>query len=768
MELIESSHTLRYHLYHSLLADLENLHYHLCTTDISSSSKTTLKDHIHTFTWETPSECERVSSSIISKPWIWSQIQNCHKLNTAYEAVRKAVTHPKFLSHHVGLQDPTTVMSWLQSTKKKAVCSEEHEQHIQSLLGKIQENMVLSTNADEDNSQALFHMHFMLPVHDQALTTKWVQSFKPDAKEYEIYIAQHIIASHPKYTESECKQHVLQWKKQGLFYPLLLASKMVNQSDTLWPAIPTSDIPYDRNAQELIQHFKTTMYHYDVPNLKRLVALWSRCKDTTLCHYLAVQLDDVAINTRVKSDGPHCDFDLDQSLSKFPQFDLDERASHENAFRIWHTMKQAMMQALPPSLFLPCNIIQSKKITWGHPHLQLKLDVSNPEKPVLFFKPQNLGWIENNQSKVDRVHPALASKLQRSLCVLGEKLCHFDFAKSIVHPLLSSRALQERARDCPPLHLHEIDTHIDNYHFGNSLVTEMTPDTMPLCPVYSAYWDQVLQSVPSSQSISLQQPLHLLLWRLDTPQRAIITLDAKESPPYLRDKVLLTHKIPASDSTVAQVCSLSQPFNIAKDLMYILSKYADEHSMDKPSFYQVKKDNQQILNTNFIEALHSFVFEPLPKDKLTIIPYDTCTSGWDGKKGEIDARYAEMQFYPETGEIHRYRDWLALYMDKAKPLQARLALHQISLNQLFSIHMPWINNDETHAVQILSSDTIPFQILHGKSLKCVLDDHFLSKQSHAINKREMDTYVVSENELHCVYKTHEHQVHWIALQTKFL
>lgn len=603
--------------------------------------------------------------------------------------------------------------------------------------------------------RACFNVHRAVVKPERNLTQVLLeQHFSGPFVQYELDVCAYMLAD-PNLTYEGWISGFPAWRQSGLYYPLALASVYMPGSHSWLP----EEVHESRLAQAfgicLTSLNRPTEVEYHAQALHNLADAWST--DTTgTSDLLAGILDRLAVLMGVKSNGvpgKEGSFDLLCRLRDFTsEIRLCENA-HEQNFRAWHALKGAVERAFPPTL-LSAPLVQPKRETWGYPRLTLAVDFPPGAAPVVHFAEKTLGHVkpDNGSSAAYTYSPPFvkecmlhqtSQRIQDVLWRLGELVLSPDLAVCIYQPRLALATLGLNPTADPQTRLPEakhVLAHLDSC----AAPAEMTND-------YVAFTDTLCGLVPPIYTHYFPHPCTILMWRLDTPPRAIMFTGPSEElvDPYAQShhhlpKVLVNCKVP--HRPIGGIVKV--PYNSCEEtLRGCLKSFAAEGLASHPAntvlLAQLDGKGHRAPGEQVAPATCTTLAESVACFALTRpAKVSVCNLGescaW--KEDGIDPRYAEKQL-ADNG--FRYRDWTAMHVGKSTQ-QSRLASHLLRAECVHTTMLPWIQPDETVKWVRMSSSVSPDHVvtLQGKSLRHAVESRFI----HDLRMLPVDPGYVTERQ----------------------
>lgn len=546
----------------------------------------------------------------------------------------------------------------------------------------------------------LLQMHFQSSVWDKELTRFLVASMKENAREFEIYIAKYMIdhMEENKLNFQCFREEFLQWEKLGLCFPIILSVIFST----------TGRFDFCKTHDKDVVHWDSLLQTNDVGIMK--------------------EIDCMAVAMNVSGNSF---FSLQHSLDAFVELFHGKTI---DPFVLQQILPMKAAEFLPLSLFC----FQPKcQRNLGILSGCLKLERIE-DSGLIRFKPlHSLDWLERTDSEGsdDYLWSYFPTKIQNQWARLGALLSSDAFISCVLHPDQEMENLYH-TRDCLFPSLSDLERFNAGYQLVNSLGSHI--DTLPVCKKYTNYMQSlaILQSTERVRKLDI--PMHVMLWRLDVPQRKMVLLNNSKSKmlPYLREKNLLNENIPKNKNTIgAMHMCVKKPTSV--DIRQSIK-----------DFFKMNADH---IPNYFLESLHFFVHFPLDESNIVKGQLGERMS-WHQAASEnkgIDPRYTEIQ---ESLKHTRYRDWVALYSDERYTLQSRLAAHMLEITTLYARSLPCIDlsfdknsNKETQWVHVTSNYPVEFRVLQGSSYDLVKLLH--ANFSFDKKNKDQEMYILPDNKI---------------------
>ena len=546
----------------------------------------------------------------------------------------------------------------------------------------------------------LLQMHFHNTVWDKELTRFLVANIKKNAREFEIYIAKYII-DHMEEGEQSFErfcEEFLQWESLGLCFPIILAVMFST----------TGRFDFCKTHDKDVVHWRSLLQSNDVGTMK--------------------EIDSMAIAMNVSGNSL---FSLQDSIDKFVGLFYGKTL---DPFVLQQVLPTKAVEYLPLSLFL----FQPKhQRVLGIVSGCLQLERLEESGSIRFKPLHSLDWLDHtdNEGNEDYQWSFFPKKLQNQWVRLGSLLSSKEFITCVLQPEQSMENLYHMQDSVFPA-LSCLERFNAGYQMVNSLGNHL--DNLPVCKKYANYI-QSLSALQSTERVrKMDAPFHVMLWRLDVPQRKMVLLNNSEIRmlPYQREKNLLNENIPKNKNTIGamHMCVKKPTSNDIRQSMKDFFKMNSEHVPDY-----------------FLESFHFFVHFPLDEANILKGKLGERMS-WNQTASEnkgIDPRYTEIQESPKN---LRYRDWVALYSDDRYTLQSRLAAHSLEVDTLYARALPCIEfsldknaSKETKWVHVTSNHPIEFRVLQGSPFDLIKLLHV--NFSFDKKNKDQEMYILPNNEV---------------------
>lgn len=590
--------------------------------------------------------------------------------------------------------------------------------------------------------EAAFQAHRAIQRPDRKITQFLLhQHFPGLARTYEVDVCSCMLAR-PSLTYQAWLEEFPRWREAGLYYPLVLASIHM---PTLGFWVP-AQVHHTYVAASFLDCLESLRNpaadHTDL--LSQLARAWEA--DTTgTADVISGILDRLAVLMGVKSNGPN--FCLADALRDFsgsiPASDHGDPSAdmHAQNYRAWHSIRQRVESAFPPSL-LALPLVKPKRDTWGFHRLTLSVQ-STGSVPVVAFAERSLEHVTPEQDPQLLAHTyspphikecmlhQTSQRIQEVLWRLGEvatsphvSLCMLkpDVALASVGMPHSEQAHRKLASRM------QLGTVLNSMQGS-------PPQEQEAEECYGAYTRTLDAGMPTPVLHYLPQTARILLWRLDIPPRAILyvgsdpeRVDPRSESFYHLDKIMINTKVPhkavggisrVSRSTTEE-CARQAMRNYARTGLsthpantVLVTKSETESEVGERI-----KHTMPVTSTTLAESVASLSLAR-PTNFNTCLLGKSCS--W--QENGIDARYAEKQ---EAENGFRYRDWTAVHVGRSGTQQSRLASHVVQYDQVYTTVMPWfVNHGLTQWVHVTSTLCPDCKTLHGETLRQAVESRFM-------------------------------------------
>lgn len=673
----------------------------------------------------------------------WKLSNDLRVMSQYTRVLRDACQHNYFL---LG-SDTTCVerLEWFHSFAQptRPLC-ETATQSIGSFLGNC-----MSLAGHPSIKHAAFEAHRSIMKPDRELTQFLVeQHLARPCMEYELDVCAYMMAR-PTLTYEDWQVSFPQWRTLGLYYPLALASiYMPNLS--CWLPCDVHATKVGMSLQDCLRSFKYPAEDHSQA-LAKLAQDW---KDdmTGTSDVLAGILDRLAILMRVKSNGAPS-FALDEALEAFAKATpVAEQGQppetiHAQNYAAWHPMKRSIETTFPPSL-LAVPLVRPKRETWGYARLTLQVGESSP--PTVSFAECSLTHVKPKETKNNLAHTyhppfikecmlhQTSQRIQDVLWRLGEIATSPSVSACMLRPdlaLASLASLGLRSCEATPSQLGA-----DIGSVGKVLERmgsdKACPPDMEDC--YMTYTSALDSAIPQPSMHYLPSEKTILMWRLDTPPRAILYMgsgmdvDPRAEAQHHLEKVMVNAKVPhrpiggimqapqhATEDTLRSALRTFARDGLATHpANTVLVTQSDSDAAPGKPTKLAKQTVTPVTCTTLAEAVACFALTR-PSALTTLNIGESCAWKEDG----IDPRYAEKQ---TALNGFRFRDWTAMHVDKQGTQQSRLAAHAITYDCIYTTLIPWyLDEGAVKWVQMSSTLHPENRTLQGRSLRHAVESRFL-------------------------------------------
>lgn len=645
------------------------------------------------------------------------------------------------------------------------------------------------------NAEAAYNVLEGYVVPDRNMTRVVVSSLLPQAKEYDVTIAEHILESRPR-SFDEFQSQFLAWRAQGVYYPLKLAASFMPCAEQ-W--VGKGAMHEADEVQELLDGFNKSGFITD----ERLGDICDRMLDRTpaLRHSFCGLLDRVCVLMRVKSNGDGGE-PLDALLP--PLCFSQPLDSALNAGQSLYTrtllhcnmLKDNLEAGIPPSLLCP-SLYGLSKDGWGYPRMDLGVDGGR-----LTISTGKLKWMRKGTCPVHRVEAGLITGLQSDrfhdiLLRMGECATSSEISHLVLDPEYFAECLAGRV----------VPGNVGMYTDRDAIMATM-PVMVAASRGYRAAFATCIQRLkeclPPVYPQTFPSPLSLMAWRVDCPPRAILytgssgALDLQRTPPHVQPKTLLPEKM--QERTISGINVLSDTQDLRASMRSclvhdILTEHLDfadhpfhrvcvrarpDQAPPRVKFdfgHKAGSSNENGLPSRFSSrgapksSIRSSAHqcgkpepahqgskgpqpnEPEPAGSKGGAEYTTTTlaetvSVFTGPMAErhtevelhascpwdndhIDERYAETQ-RAENGL--RFRDWVTMYRHFDDVHRSRLASHHLEVTQLFHTHFPMAQSVKGYSwVSVASTLPAETRVLRHLGGKTRLEELKRSVENRFVN-----------------------------------
>jgi hypothetical protein len=622
--------------------------------------------------------------------------------------------------------------------------------------------------------EANFDLHRSVCGLERKFTQLLVeQHFPGPFKEYELDVCSFMLnqegMSYSKWVSS-----YPYWRESGMYYPLLLAAGYMPHLDH-WLPRDVHDCKLAcmwGNCLKALKKVHNTRAH--IQALQEASESW-KTNRTGCSDLLSSLLDRLCILMGVKSNavpgtGGFC---LASCLLKFSRDLKISQDIHEQNFGAWKILKRSVEQAFPPSI-LSAQLVKPKRDTWGYHTLTLA--VSDTQGPVVHFEENNLVHIQAHQLLSNAAYTynppfikecmlhQTSQRVQDVLWRLGELVTHPDVSGCMLHPELMRKRLG-LCQEYPVITESELYEWVTVDHVLNRMDFQEEPEDLK--ELYLGLMETLEQLMPVVITTYFPYPQSVLMWRLDTPSRAILyTGDCpSEVNPYSHSqhhlaKILVNTKVSSNSVGGIVGCPNSSDEENVRDCLKHFARHGlSTHPSNTVLLMQFDVESNRIQPitpvtcTTMAESVACFALTRPITASMSVC--NICESASWSKEG-IDPRYSEKQL-AENG--FRFRDWTAMHVGKCTQ-QSRLASHCISFDCLHVTAMPWIQSDDSIVWIKVATTVYPQTIvtLQGKSLGNAVECRFLhdlrmlpTKSGDKVEKHNCEIYNDSGNSVAVAY-----------------
>lgn len=543
--------------------------------------------------------------------------------------------------------------------------------------------------------RAAFEVHRRAPCSDRGLARLLTEAHFPDAREYEVDVADHLArqlgADYAGWLGAFAK-----WRGRGLYHPLALAARHIPDLHH-WLPEESWETPLGRSLGYCLRTLSGRATAREEEHaLRDLVGAWNH-DPSPAPQLLGGTLDRLAVLMGIKSNGRlgnPLDFRLAPALDAFPAaFSSGTEDMHERNYHAWRALRGSVEDTFPPSL-LSAPLVRPKRPTWGHPGLTLRYEggaLAFQERSLQIVGPAGAG---PNRAPIftpavarDCLQQQTSSRLQDILWRLGEIATDPQIALAMTCPWIAHASLRGELAGPPALQLREEVLHTLGWNTGPQQGRRVDPH-------YVDYTRALEAVLPPIRAVPQDPPVTALFWRLDIPPRAIVYLgggDPGAGKVHERPKVQLNAKV--HQRTIAGTVR-THPTASEADIRRALRAFAHEQLLEHPSNTVLVRRGRDpdgptavpLTHTTLTEALHCLALQP----PLHLV---SCPVGqsqpWEDTAA-IDPRYAEKQL---AANGFRYRDWVAMHVSRDGTQQSRLAAHAITFATLHTTKIPWLTDE---------------------------------------------------------------------------
>ena len=624
-----------------------------------------------------------------------------------------------------------------------------------------------------------FHCHRHMVCSDRDMTRLLLAEHFPSSSEYEVDVCMEMLRDRGL-SFDQWKDDFGRWREWGLAYPLAVAARAM-PSLGYW-------LPREVHQYPLAQEFNAALARVRAEGVRDPVVLSGLCEawgrdETHLGSLLGQTLDRLAVLMRVQSvnGSSQASRNLDEALEAF-QAKHPVQGMHALNRSMWVSLAADVQEAFPPSLLCPLLAAQHRS-SWGVPQLALE----TTEDGALGFRRTPLAWIDTsawefqhdrqvleetllNASAPGGPDEAYNCRIKDVLWRLGEVCTSPEVATCMLHPkgVLESiagrqpqQALKAQASKlAQPAQASKLAAHprddedfILSHMQGDMSHADTEPDYHRLTRTMDA-------AHPAQTVHRLREPVHLCMWRVDLPPRALVrelgsesggkssgfldselendTIKTEDTSLHSARRHIINHKL--ATPTRGAVHAAAAPMRVG-DLMDTVRRWTLTHWDTLLRSECIPHGGGRVTLTTLQEAVACFTGAPPPC--VTKAPLGQ-SSSWDHPG--IDARYAEHQ---EGANGFRYRDWVALHCSPTCTQQARLAAHCLSVKEWHVTQVPWLQADGS-VVWVKTVATLPIvsRTMRGDSLRQAVESRYMHDPQLLSVPCEDDTLTRSNVELY--------------------
>jgi hypothetical protein len=715
--------------------------------------------------WTVPGEGGAHPSPSLLVGSVWQQLNSLRVMAQYTRILSEMCEASPFLHGH-----PTTCVHGLQWFSRLAGPLAGPSAPARRTLEKTLDMFRSGRGGGMSREQAAFEVHRCLVCNDRGMTQTLLALHFPDSREYEVDVCAHML-TRPGLTYQQWLRDFPAWRAGGLYHPLVLAARSMPALDQWLPAEAhgsTLGLALTACLLLLPRTAMQTQGGVVVSALQGLADAWNRDESPARYHLTGL-LDRLAVLMGVKSNGRRIDpddFRLLPALASFPAFFTGDGAGadmHDNNFRAWRALRNAVEDTFPPSLL--CGpLVRPRRATWGYSRLSLDLSVA---PLALRFAQRSLDVVgpaaepqpqpQTPAGSRECLAQQTSARLQDVLWRLGEIVTSPEIALCMLYPRAAAASLEgvtdpalgtysDFVRE-RPLVLSQLDLPcVSGARLGaGPSANEHAAAAADVDPHYAAYTRRLEGIMPPVGSVRYDPPRRLLLWRLDTPARAILyagagddVQPASESQHRLL-KVLINSKVPhrtvggirqappgAGEECVRRALRAfaaaglpDHPANtVLARLSYAAADDAAQGDADPTATPTLAAQAIPLTCTTLAESVACFALRPAAK--VTACPIGQSVA-WTAAEG-IDPRYAERQ---EAANGLRFRDWVAMHVGAGGTQQSRLAAHVVEFDALHTTKIPWLSEAGLRWVRVAATAPPHNRTVHGATLRQAVESRFL-------------------------------------------
>ena len=586
--------------------------------------------------------------------------------------------------------------------------------------------------------EGLFKLQSNLALQDRDVTRLLLaESFPGDSslREFDVDVCGVMVDGGLSY--GEWAQEFPAWRSRGLHYVLGVAGRvMPRAADWLGggSAVDLSESAAAVAFMDLVGRAAGGARPGTLAEeVARVSSAWHADESGTGAA-LAGTLDRAAILMRVKSNGADVGYSLDRALEGFPSF--RGASAGASAFGVWHGIKSALEQSMPPCVLCKEYMRRARPRTWALP--RLTLEVQGADRGAIGMAQRRLepvsveSWRGGSHAWAEASGCQSAGRVLDLVARIGTLVLSPDMCSAMAHGagclprlgmgmslratalrdemLSGSRSLRAGASDFDARE-EAFGGHVAGLEgFAPSVRVEEVP--------LSSRW--------------------LLMWRVDVPSRPIVYrgLEGGKEAGH-RDFVL--------DSRAKSVCGggrmltrtlggvMGSPVAATLQTVRAVVRHAGHEALGRAGIHAGTGNAQ---TTTWAETLACFGLTDA--GKTTELACGPPRPRWS--ESTIDLRYAETQLATNGS---RFRDWVTLHVDGAQ--QGRLAAHAVCVSKLHHTAMPWIvDGGALRWVRVASSLHMEASILRGPTLRQAVESRFM-QDPRLLPVAEEGHWVVRDN-----------------------
>lgn len=596
--------------------------------------------------------------------------------------------------------------------------------------------------------QHVFECHKHMVCSDRDMTRLLLSEHFPDSREYDVDVCAEMLRD-KTLDFDRWKSEFGQWRELGLLYPLAVAAKAM-PSLGYWLPRSVHKYPLAQEFNAALARIRDEGARGSREVLSDLCKAWES-DETHIGTLLGQTLDRLAVLMRVQSLNNTCapSRNLDAAVAVF-QAKHPAQGMHALNRSMWVSLASDILDTFPPSLLCPLLATQHRS-SWGIPKLALEATSDG----ALGFKRFPLAWIDTQgwefqhdrqvleetllcESAPGGPDEAYTCRIKDVLWRLGEVCTSPEVHTCMLHP---QRVLDAIASN-EPSHKPRLAAAADPRDDEDFIISHMCGDMShtDTDSTYQRLTHSMENMHPATRVHILREPVHLCMWRLDLPPRALVRMPGGEnsSPLHEAPRQLINHKLALP--TRASMHVSGSPM-CAQDVLTSVRRWALSNWDGLMRSESIAHAGGRLTLTTLQEAVEAFTGTDSPCVNKGVMG-KSCS--WDHPG--IDARYAEHQ---EGENGFRYRDWVALHCSPECTQQARLAAHCISVSEWHVTQVPWLRSDGS-VTWVHTTATLPIvsRTMRGDTLRQAVESRYMHDPQLLTVARDDDVLTRANMELY--------------------